>query len=93
VCTIVHLERAYLSIGEVPEQPQHSVAAARWPCSPKGYAVVRPRHLVRRGHLPAPDQPHVGKGVVRAPVRPVTLWMHVAFSASARLIAGNIVVS
>ena len=42
---------------------------ARRPPVQQEDAVVRPRPLARRGHLPAPDQSHVGDGVVRGPER------------------------
>ena len=63
------------------------------------------RHVARRRHVAATDEADVGDGVVRrpegttvataarAPMRPATRWMHVVSRASARVIAGKMVVS
>jgi hypothetical protein len=68
-------------------------------------AVVRQRPLAWHGEVLTADQPHLrdrlvrgAKGggvtnVVRAPVRPATLWRRVVSIASANVIAGRRVVS
>jgi hypothetical protein len=70
----------------------------------EAHAVVGQRHLARHRHLAAADQPHIrdgmmggakGAGVthaVRSPVRPATRWIRVVSMASARVIAGRMVV-
>jgi hypothetical protein len=79
--------------------------AARRPCIQNEDAMVRPRHLAWQRYLAAADQPRIRDGVmgarhgrvvttvVRAPVRPATRCIRVVSRASARRIAGNIVVS
>ena len=71
----------------------------------KQKAMVRQRHLARYREVSAADQLAIRdrmmrgpKGgfvttAVRAPVRPAMLWMRVASIASAKVIAGRMVVS
>jgi hypothetical protein len=68
-------------------------------------AVVGQRHVALPRHLAAADQLDIRDGVmggangrvvtnaVRSPVRPATLWMRVVSMASARVIAGKMVLS
>ena len=68
-------------------------------------AVVGQRHVARHRHVTPTDQPDVREGMlggrhgrvvttaVRSPVRPATRWMRVVSRASARVMAGKIVVS
>ena len=68
-------------------------------------AVVGQRHVARHRHVTPTDQPDVREGMlggrhgrvvttaVRPPVRPATRWMRVVSRASARVMAGKIVVS
>jgi hypothetical protein len=67
--------------------------------------MVGERHLPRHRHVAPADHPRIRNGVVgarhgrvvtmavRAPVRPTTRWMRVVSRASARVIAGRMVVS
>jgi hypothetical protein len=87
--------------------PQHvqDVAAEVWSCIQQEHPMVRQRDFARPWHLAAPDQPHIGDGVVgarngrvvtkavRSPVRPATRWMRVVSRASGRVISGRMVVS
>jgi hypothetical protein len=86
-------------------QPFEHVAAELRQLIQEEHAVVRQRPLARQRHLAAADQPRIREGLVgarhgrvvthavRAPVRPATLWMRVVSMASARVIAGRMVVS
>src|SRR5262245_16711950 len=67
-------------------------------------AVVGPRHVARHRHVAAADPSHVRHGVmggrngrvvtraVRSPARQATSWMHVVSRASAKVMAGSMVV-
>jgi hypothetical protein len=67
--------------------------------------MVRHRHFARPWHVAPADQPHIRDGVmgtrhgravthaVRSPVRPATWWTRVVSGASARVMAGRMVVS
>jgi hypothetical protein len=68
--------------------------------------MVGQRHLARHRHVTPTDQSRIRDGLVggarhgrvvttavRAPVRPATLWIPVVSIASARRIAGRMVVS
>jgi hypothetical protein len=67
--------------------------------------MVGQRHLARRGHLPAADQPHLGHGVAGAqngravtaagcrPLRPATRWVRGVSRASTSVIARQMGVS
>ena len=69
------------------------------------HAVVRQRHLARHRHLAPPISPtsemvwwgarngRVVTNAVRSPVSPATRWIRVVSRASARVMAGRIVVS
>jgi hypothetical protein len=69
------------------------------------HAVMGPRHLARHRHVAPTDPPHVRNGVmgarkgrvvtnvVRSSVRPATRWIRVVSMASARVIAGRMVMS
>jgi hypothetical protein len=86
-------------------QDLQDVAAELRQFIPKEPAGVLQRHLARQRHLAPADQPAIREGligarhgrvvtkVVRSPVRPATLWMRVVSMASARVIAGRMVVS
>jgi hypothetical protein len=81
------------------------MAAARRPCIQEEHTVVGQRHLARHRHVVPADQPRIGDGVmgarngqlvtnaVQSHVRPATLWMRVVSMASARVMAGRMVVS
>ena len=70
----------------------------------KRHAVGGHRHVAWHRHVGSADQPHIrdsrvgarnGRVVthaVRSPVRPATLWIYVVSMASARVIAGRMVV-
>jgi hypothetical protein len=87
--------------------PQHlqDVAAALGELIQAQDAVVGPRHVAWPRHLAAAGPPDVRNGVVggrngrvvtkavRSPVRPATRWMRLASMASARVMAGRMVVS
>ena len=78
--------------------------AALGPFIQEEHAVVGQRHFARPRQAAA-DQPDIEDGVmgarngrvvtkaVRSPVRPATLWMRVVSMASARVMAGRMVVS
>jgi hypothetical protein len=86
-------------------QDLQDMAAARRPCIQQQNAAVRQRHVARQRHLAPPIRPtseivwcgvrngRVVINAVRRPVRPATRWMRVVSIASARVIAGKIVVS
>ncbi len=69
------------------------------------HAIVGQRHFARHGDLAPTDQPRIRDGMegarqgpvvtkaVRSPVRPATRCMRVVSMASARVIAGRMVVS
>jgi hypothetical protein len=71
----------------------------------KEHAMVGQWHFARQGHVAAPMSPaseivwwgarngRVVTRAVRSPVRPATRWMRVVSTASARVIAGRMVVS
>ena len=81
------------------------MAAALWPFIQDETAGVRPRLLTRPEEVPAADQPHIRDRVMQGAkwasgdqhrtgaVRPATLWRCVVLGASARGIAGRMVVS
>jgi hypothetical protein len=81
------------------------VAAALRPCIQPAHPMVGQGHLAGHRHLAAADQAGVRDGVMgarhgrvvtharRSPVRPATWCMRVVSRASARVIAGRIVVS
>jgi hypothetical protein len=85
-------------------QDLEHVAAELGPFIEEAHAVVREAPLTRPWHVAAADQPHVRDSVVgvrhgravtsavRSPVRPATRWRRVVSSASARVIAGRMVV-
>ena len=87
--------------------PQHlqDMAAELGQFIQEQHAVVGQRHLARHGHVAPPISPasemvwwgarngRVVTNAVRSPVRPATLWMRVVSMASARVIAGRMVVS
>ena len=50
-------------------QDLEDVAAELRPFTQAAHAVVRPRHLARRRHRTAADQPHAGDGVRRGAAR------------------------
>jgi hypothetical protein len=95
----------YETIIERLAQDLEDMAAALGEFIQEAHAVVGQRHFARHRHVAAADQPHIGDGVmggakrpgltkiVRSPVRPATLWMRVVSMASARVMAGRIVVS
>jgi hypothetical protein len=86
-------------------QPFEHLAPALQAFIPEAHAMERQRHLARHRHVVAADQPRIGDGVmgarhsrvvikaVRTPVRPATRWMRVVSMASARVMAGRMVVS
>jgi hypothetical protein len=69
------------------------------------HAIVGQRHFARHRHVAPADQPRIREGVVGrakgrvvthavwSPVRPATRWIRVVSIASARVIAGRMVVS
>jgi hypothetical protein len=81
------------------------MAATLGPCLQEVHAVVREGRLPRPRTWPPPIRPasamvwweaqhgRVVTSAVRSPVRPATRWMRVVSMASARVIAGKIVVS
>jgi hypothetical protein len=96
-CSDVVLER-------LPQDLQ-DMAAALGPCIQEAHPVVRERHLARPRPVAPADQAHIGDHLRRprhgragtnagpSPVRPSMRWMHVVSMASARVMAGRIVVS
>jgi hypothetical protein len=86
-------------------QDLQDMAAALGPFIQEEYAMVGQRDLARHRHVPLTDQSRSRDGLVgarngrvvtnavRAPVRPATRWMRVVSMASARGIAGRMVVS
>jgi hypothetical protein len=68
------------------------------------HAMVGQQHVARHRHVASADQPRIRDGMVRratsagrdqrrtVPVRPATLWMRVVSRASARVMAGRLVV-
>jgi hypothetical protein len=91
-------------IQRLPQDLQ-DMAAARRPCLQAAHPVVREGHLTRHRYLTPPISPtsemvwwgarngRVMTRAVRAPVRPATRWMRVVPRASARGVAGRMVVS
>jgi hypothetical protein len=81
------------------------MAAARRPFIKEEHAMVRQRHFVGHRHRPRPISTtsnmvwwrarhgQVMTTAVRSPVRPATRWIRVVSIASARVIAGRMVVS
>jgi hypothetical protein len=96
---------SYETLLERLAQDLEDMAAELGPCIQEEHAVVGQRHLARHRHVAPTDQPHIRARVVggrngrvvtnavRAPVRPATRWMRVVSMASARVIAGRMVVS
>src|SRR5262245_27793081 len=93
----------YETLLERLPQDLQDMAAALGQFIQAAHAVVGQRHLARQRHLAAADEPHIRDGVVgarhgrvvthavRSPVRPATRWMRVVSMASARVIAGRMV--
>ena len=86
-------------------QDLQDMAAALGQFIQEEHAVVGQRHFARHRHVAPADQARIRDGVVgrgtgrvvthavRSPVRPATLWIRVVSIASARVIAGRMVVS
>jgi hypothetical protein len=95
----------YETLLEGLAQDFQDVAAKLRELIEKHDTMVRQRHLAWHGHLAPPISPtsamvwcgarngRVMTQAVRSPVRPATRWMRVVSSASARVIAGRMVVS
>ena len=95
----------YESLLERLAQDLEDMAAELGPCIQEEHAMVGQRHVTRHRHVAPADQPasamvwwraRHGRGVtnaVRSPVRPATRWIRVVSIASARVIAGRMVVS
>jgi hypothetical protein len=86
-------------------QDLQTMAAALWQFIQQEHTVVGQRHFTRHRHVAPADQPRVRDGVggarhgrvvtdaVRSPVRPTTRWIGVVSIASARVMAGRMVVT
>jgi hypothetical protein len=104
--TLRTLARASACDTGLNQLTQHlqDVAAELRPFVQKEHPMVRQRHLARHWHVAHTDQPRIRDGVVgarhgrvvtnavSARVRTMTRWMRVVSMASARVIAGRIVV-
>jgi len=96
---------SYDTLLERLAQDLQDMAAALGQFIQAAHAVVGQRYLARRRHVAPADQPHIGDGVMggatrpgrdqrlRSPVMPATRGIRVVSMASARGIAGRIVVS
>jgi hypothetical protein len=99
--------RLYLYDTLLERLPQdlEDMAVELWRFIQADHPMVRQRHVTRQRHVAPGDPPRIRDGVlgarhgrvvtkvVRSPVRPATLWMRVVSMASARVIAGRMVVS
>jgi hypothetical protein len=86
-------------------QDLQDMAAALGPCIQEEHAMVGQRHVARHRHMAPADQPRIRDGIVgrakqgvvthavRLPGRPATLWIRIVSMASARVIAGRMVVN